>query len=105
MTEDLAFPTPNPWARDNPDQQQTDAARAGVPDRLFDVAFDAVKTRLAVHGLTDRDMRVAGYALAAVLADLRDRVTALRAEDPHNQPVRDAYDAVLDLFDWGEGQP
>jgi alkylation response protein AidB-like acyl-CoA dehydrogenase len=33
------------------------------------------------------------------LADLRAQVEALRAMDPHNQPVRDAYDAVRALLD------
>jgi len=34
-----------------------------------------------------------------ILADLRAGVEALRDIDPHYQPVRDAYDAVLALFD------
>ena len=34
-----------------------------------------------------------------ILADLRAGVETLRDADPHYQPVRDAYDAVLALFE------
>jgi len=34
-----------------------------------------------------------------ILADLRAKVEALRDIDPHYQPVRDAYDKVLALFE------
>jgi len=43
-----------------------------------------------------------GYILQT-LADLRAKVEALRNIDPHYQPVRDAYDKVLALFD-GSGE-